>query len=179
MKLLTYLLLTGAVSAVQLETKDGWDDWDKAVQIINAGAGLAELGGPDAMVAYACLVAVVNIVSLFTPHNPSPDVLAIRAATKKLVQHMDEEHDETMKGLSQIRGNQFFLQSIDQLSMLRQLSRTMRAFHQKFNKRAVGFICGYKGLQCTSAYRDWMAPFQRRFSQLGSDGAANSWNGSQ
>ena len=52
------------------------------------------------MAAYAVLVAVVNVISLFTPHNPSPDVLAIRAATQKLVKHMDEEHDETMKGLS-------------------------------------------------------------------------------
>ena len=51
------------------------------------------------------------------------------------------------------------------------------AFRNRFNLRAVNFVCGVQGSDCSNAFRNWVAALDRSISQLVLDGPANEFNG--
>ena len=67
------------------------------------------------------------------------------------------------------------MQSIDKISTLDQLLRVQLAFRNRFNQKAVKFVCGDQASDCAGAFRNWLGPLPRSFSQLVRDGTANKW----
>jgi hypothetical protein len=68
---------------------------------------------------------------------------------------MDKLHGETMGMMSQLGRNQFFLHSVDKIEMLEQLLTVQTTFRNKYNKRALTFVCGDDISGCSNAFNGW------------------------
>jgi hypothetical protein len=119
---------------------------------------------------------VFSIVSIFLPKQPSAEERAIKEALNKITKKMDVLHGETMAELSQIGRNQFFLHATDKIEMLNQLVTVQSTFRNKYNKRALSFVCGSDMSECADAFRGWTGALTKSMEQLVGDSALNNHN---
>ena len=49
-------------------------------------------------------------------------------------------------------------------------------FRNRFNMRAVKFVCGDQAADCSSAFFNWAGALPRSFDQLVMDGPSNVWD---
>ena len=51
------------------------------------------------------------------------------------------------------------------------------AFRNRYNDRAIRFVCGDQAAECSNAFRNWAGALAKNFDQLARDGPSNEFNG--
>ena len=51
------------------------------------------------------------------------------------------------------------------------------AFRNRYNDKAITFVCGDQARECSSAFRDWAGALPKSLGQLARDGPTNEFDG--